>query len=107
MGYTFNRQKPIDHFIVDFYCRPLNLVIEVDGPYHFFREQRMKDLERQRILEGYDLQFLRFTEEDVLEKTDWVVEVIKDFIINLEKENPELYFKKRAVRTGKQKPGQI
>ena len=28
-GYTFNRQKPIDNFIVDFYCKPIKFVIEV------------------------------------------------------------------------------
>jgi very-short-patch-repair endonuclease len=32
-GYTFNRQKPLGNYIVDFYCKPLNLVIEVDGGY--------------------------------------------------------------------------
>lgn len=96
MGYTFNRQKPLDRFIVDFYCKPLNLVIEVDGPYHFYGKQRVKDRERQKILEGYGLAFLRFTEEEVLEKTDWVVQVIREFIINLEKNDPLLYRKKRV-----------
>ncbi|MBL0335670.1 MAG: endonuclease domain-containing protein [Chitinophagaceae bacterium] len=99
MGYTFNRQKPLDRFIVDFYCKPLNLVIEVDGPYHFYSKQRIKDRERQKILEGYGLAFLRFTEEDVLGKTDWVVEVIREFIINLEKNDPLLYRKKRVNRS--------
>jgi len=37
-GYTFNRQKPLSRYIVDFYCKPLNLVIEVDGGYHFEQE---------------------------------------------------------------------
>ena len=32
-GYTprFLRQRPIDNYIVDFYCPSLKLVIEVDG----------------------------------------------------------------------------
>ena len=30
-GYKFNRQKPLGNYIVDFYCKRLNLVIEVDG----------------------------------------------------------------------------
>ncbi|WP_017659751.1 endonuclease domain-containing protein [Baaleninema simplex] len=29
------RQRPIDRFIVDFYCPRLKLVIEVDGAQHF------------------------------------------------------------------------
>ena len=31
MGYKFNRQKPLGNYIVDFYCKPLNLVIERDS----------------------------------------------------------------------------
>ena len=30
----FYRQKPLDHYIVDFYCPVLKLVIEIDGEYH-------------------------------------------------------------------------
>ena len=33
-GYTFNRQKPLLNYIVDFYCKPLSLVIEIDGDSH-------------------------------------------------------------------------
>jgi len=32
------RQRPIDHFIVDFYCPSLKLVIEIDGDTHFTDE---------------------------------------------------------------------
>ncbi len=39
MGYQFNRQKPLDKYIVDFYCKPLHLVIEIDGKYHEQEEQ--------------------------------------------------------------------
>jgi very-short-patch-repair endonuclease len=64
MGYKFNRQRPIDRYIVDFYCKPLNLVIEVDGDIHIEEEVRLKDEQRQAVLETYGLNFLRF--EDVL-----------------------------------------
>jgi len=30
----FNRQKPIEPYIVDFYCHRLRLVIEIDGDSH-------------------------------------------------------------------------
>ena len=30
-GYDFDRQKPIDNYIVDFYCKKLFLAIETDG----------------------------------------------------------------------------
>jgi len=65
MGYQFNRQKPIDNYIVDFYCQALNLVIEIDGKYHNHDEDWIKDEERQRILESKKLNFLRFPELEV------------------------------------------
>lgn len=80
MGYTFNRQKPLGHYIVDFYCRPLNLVIEVDGGYHFEKEQKILDGERQAILEGLGLNFLRFHDEEVRKDMPQVLQRIKEYI---------------------------
>lgn len=65
MNYTFNRQKPLGRYIVDFYCKPLNLVIEIDDSYHFEPEQRVKDNNRQKLLEQMGLHFLRFSEQHV------------------------------------------
>ena len=39
-GYTFNRQKPLANYIVDFYCKSLRLVIEVDGGYHLKKNNK-------------------------------------------------------------------
>ena len=75
LGYTFYRQKPIDNYIVDFYCKPLNLVIEVDGVIHLEEAVRLRDEERQAVIEKYNLHFLRF--EDVLIKRD-INGVLKD-----------------------------
>jgi len=33
-GFKFNRQKPLLNYIVDFYCKELMLVIEIDGDSH-------------------------------------------------------------------------
>ena len=54
MGYTFNRQRPLGRYIVDFYCKPLKLVIEIDGSYHFEEEQKIKDKMRENILAEMD-----------------------------------------------------
>ncbi|HET6769923.1 MAG TPA: endonuclease domain-containing protein, partial [Chitinophagaceae bacterium] len=70
MDYTFNRQKPLDRYIVDFYCMPLSLVIEIDGSYHFEAEQKVKDSERQKLLEKMGLYFLRFSEHQVRKDVD-------------------------------------
>jgi len=61
-GYTFNRQKPLGNYIVDFYCKPLKLVIEIDGASHHFEDIMVNDVKRQQILEELGLSFLRFTE---------------------------------------------
>jgi very-short-patch-repair endonuclease len=83
-GYTFNRQKPLGNYIVDFYCKPLNLVIEVDGGYHFTPEQRVKDLHRQQILESMGMQFLRFHDNEVRQDIRTVIKAIEHFIETFE-----------------------
>jgi very-short-patch-repair endonuclease len=62
-GYTFNRQKPLLNYIVDFYCKPLSLVIEIDGDSH--KNKYELDLKRQTELEAYGLVFLRFDDKEV------------------------------------------
>ncbi|MDQ3842412.1 MAG: endonuclease domain-containing protein [Bacteroidota bacterium] len=91
-GYTFNRQKPLNRYIVDFYCKPLNLVIEIDGTYHLEAEQVIKDRERQEILTGMGLHFLRFSEQEVRRNIDAVLRAIENYIVNYE-EHSLLYQK--------------
>ena len=64
-GYKFNRQKPLGRYIVDFYCKKLNLVIEVDGSSHYHEDAILKDQVRQQALEQLGLEFLRFDDLDV------------------------------------------
>ena len=63
MGHKFNRQKPLGNYIVDFYCKALNLVIEIDGSSHDYKYKQ--DLYRQRKWEELGLKFLRFTDIEV------------------------------------------
>jgi len=81
MNYTFNRQKPLDRYIVDFYCKPLNLVIEIDGSYHFEQEQKIKDQHRQEALQKMGLNFLRFSEQQIRKDIDVVLKAIENYII--------------------------
>ena len=85
MNYTFNRQKPLNRYIVDFYCKPLNLVIEIDGSYHYEQERMIMDKERQQVLEEMGLSFLRFSELQVRKDMDWVLKEIKNYIVTYEK----------------------
>lgn len=53
LGYDFHRQKPIDEYIVDFYCAELNIVIEIDGSSH--NDKFENDIIRQNKLEELGL----------------------------------------------------
>jgi very-short-patch-repair endonuclease len=76
------RQRPIDNFIVDFYCPTLQLVIEIDGDSHFTDEAQNYDLERAKIIEGYGLSIIRFTNSQVLNQFDSVCVQIQSLIIH-------------------------
>ena len=69
---TVLRQKPIDNFIVDFYIAKAKLVIEVDGAQHYTKSGKAYDAQRTAIFEGYGLTVLRFTNDQVMSRFDWV-----------------------------------
>ena len=77
-GYQFMRQKPIDEYIVDFYCSKLRLVIEIDGDSH--SEKAEADLIRQKKLESMGLSVLRFYDRDVKTNIEGVVSTIEKWI---------------------------
>ena len=77
------RQRPIDHFIVDFYCSTLCLVIELDGESHFTEQGKAHDVERTAILEGYGLTVLRFTNREVMEQFEDVCARIERCLNNV------------------------
>ncbi|QSE99219.1 endonuclease domain-containing protein [Fulvivirga lutea] len=79
-GYQFNRQKPLNNYIVDFYCKQLNLVIEVDGSSHYHGDAPIRDAQRQTILESMGLNFLRFDDMDVKKNINSVIQIIYEFI---------------------------
>ncbi|MFT6871764.1 MAG: very-short-patch-repair endonuclease [Roseivirga sp.] len=64
-GCDFHRQKPILHWIVDFFCYNLMLAIEVDGDYHEFDEVKTKDKYRQEQIEALGISFLRFKDDTI------------------------------------------
>ena len=82
-GYQFNRQFIIEDYIVDFICRKLNLIIEIDGTSHITKGS--VDYERQMKLEELGFVVLRFSEfevlgalEDVHNKIFYTVQAIED-----------------------------
>ena len=77
-GYDFDRQKPIDNYIVDFFCNELMLAIEIDGCSH--NERSEEDQIRQAKLESLGIRFLRFYDVDIKKNIHGVLWVIGDWI---------------------------
>jgi very-short-patch-repair endonuclease len=73
----FSRQKPLGEYIADFYCHQAKLVIEVDGGQHYTADSIEYDRIRNEFMKNMGLIVLRFTNIDVLNNIDGVVEVIE------------------------------
>ena len=72
-GYQFYRQKPIDEFIVDFYCPKAKLVIELDGSQHKSTASIKNDSVKDNHLINLGLKVLRFNNNDVTENIEGVL----------------------------------
>ena len=77
LGVKFLRQHAILDFIMDFVCLEKKLVIEVDGEYHFPEDQKREDEMRSKRLQEMGYHVLRFKNEEVLYKTDCVINIIQ------------------------------
>ncbi len=75
-GLSFRRQHPILYFIADFYCHKLKLIIELDGTIHNIPPQFRYDRERDEELKKYGLSMMRFTNEEVFDDIESVLEKI-------------------------------
>lgn len=75
-GFKIRRQHIIDIFIADFVCLEKNLIIEVDGGYHNTKEQKEADDLRTQILNDIGFKVIRFTNEQVINNLDFVIENI-------------------------------
>lgn len=74
LGFKFRRQHGIGPFIVDFFCPDKKLVIEVDGEIHAREERIEKDRLREDYLKRFELQVIRYRNEEVLSNIDGVLE---------------------------------
>jgi len=79
-GLKFRRQHPINIFIADFYCHQAKLVIEVDGEIHWQRENHEWDNGRTAELENFGLKVIRFSNNQVLNEIEMVIEEIKKYL---------------------------
>jgi very-short-patch-repair endonuclease len=78
-GMKFRRQHPLGKYIADFYCYEAKLVIELDGWIHEKADIKDYDKERQEAIEEFGLKVLRFTNEDVFEDLEKIInEIIRN-----------------------------
>lgn len=75
-GFRFHRQYGIGLYIVDFYCSQLRLVIEVDGGQHAEDKNYDYDEKRTQYLRTYNIQVLRYWNNEVLQNIDGVIQDI-------------------------------
>lgn len=59
------KQRIIGAYIVDFYCSPAKLVIELDGSQHYDPQGLTRDAERTAFLEALGLKVIRFPNSDI------------------------------------------
>ncbi len=71
-GHRFRRQVPVGGYVVDFACPAARLVLELDGGQHL--QQRDDDMQRTRRLQALGWRVLRYWNDDVLLRTDAVLE---------------------------------
>jgi very-short-patch-repair endonuclease len=76
LGIKFNRQKPIDRYIIDFYSAQVKLAIEIDGAQHFDDLHLKYDLKRDSHLLKRGIKTLRFTNLDIFKNIDDVLQGI-------------------------------
>ena len=83
LGYDFDRQKPIGNYIVDFFCKELMLVIEIDAASYDYKSE--EDLARQQNIESFGITVIRFDDSavkrhmiQVLEELKWQVHQLED-----------------------------
>ena len=77
-GVYFRRQHPFGIYILDFYCFEANLAIEIDGEIHL--AQKEYDKERTDYLVSSGLKVLRFKNEDVENRLEWVIDTINEYL---------------------------
>ena len=82
-GFRFIRQKPIGDYIVDFYCKEVGLVIELDGLSHQYNDIMDSDERKQAYLEGIGLTVIRFEDEEVVRDMPNVMRVIEHTVLSL------------------------
>ena len=84
MGMKFRRQHSVGPYILDFYCPQIRLCIELDGHNHFTSiGDTQDDARSEYLLKHHSIQVLRFENCEIFNRTEGVVEIIRNTIQEL------------------------
>jgi len=83
LGYKFRRQFSVQTYVVDFYCAPARLAIEIDGDSHFQKGSPARDEARQAAIQSFGIDFLRFRNVEVFEHLEVVLGAIERKLLDL------------------------
>jgi len=83
-GIQFLRQRIIANYIVDFFCKDLKLIIEVDGKTHEFEEVKINDIKREARLKELGYFVIRFTDYEVMHDLGRVSVMLTEYINELD-----------------------
>ena len=75
-GLKFRRQYLVQPYILDFYCHAPKLCIELDGGQHYTNDGQQQDRTRDAFLAAQGIRTLRFSDFDVLESLEAVLQTI-------------------------------
>lgn len=89
MDLKFRRQHPLLEFITDFYCHELKLIVEVDGGYHEKDDVQYYDEVRTKELKRYGYSVIRFTNNEVLDDIEGVINELKNKVNTLKSTSPQ------------------
>lgn len=81
-GFRFRRQHPIGRYIVDFCCFNRKVVVEIDGDVH--NAQKLYDRSRDDVLHARGFKVFRFTNEEVINQNERVLQQILDACMHSE-----------------------
>jgi very-short-patch-repair endonuclease len=85
LGLDFDRQKIVGNYIVDFYCKELGVVVEIDGDSH--NEKMEYDAERDEYLKSLGLKVYHVRAEDVLNNIEGVMKFLETELTPLREGN--------------------
>ncbi len=88
LGLDFHRQKIIGNYIVDFYCPELDLVVEIDGSSHDFKEEY--DAKREEFLKSLKLNVIHFEDKRVKQDLNAALAELEGYCLELKDNTPSL-----------------